>query len=65
MESYQKTIVDLENKHRNNNFQVTKDLDSVKQEHTRLEDSHQQLQRTLENKEEEVTRLKRELENLP
>jgi len=64
VESYQKTIVDLENKYRNTNFQTTKDLEISKQEVSRLQDQHFSTQRQLELKEEEVSKLKKDIENL-
>jgi len=64
IESYQKTIVELESKHRNANYQTNKDLDMLKQEHTRLNDQFLSNQRSLDSKEEDVSRLKKDIENL-
>jgi len=64
IESYQKTIVDLENKYRTTNFQTTKDLESTKQEFSHMQDQLIQTQRNLEIKEEEVNKLKKDIDNL-
>jgi len=64
IESYQKTIVDLENKYRNTNFQTTKDLEATKQEYNQLQDQLLQTQRNLEVKEDEVNKLKKDIDNL-
>lgn len=64
IESYQKTILDLENKNRNANFQMLKDLDALKQENERLTELHSQSQRTLDAKESEVKNLRREVDSL-
>jgi len=64
IESYQKTIVDLENKYRNTNFQTTKDLETTKQDYSHLQDTLLQTQRNLEVREDEVNRLKKEIENI-
>jgi chromosome segregation ATPase len=64
IESYQKTIVDLENKYRTTNFQTTKDYEMAKQELVRFQDQQHQVDRTLQIKEEEISKLKKDIENL-
>ncbi len=64
IESYQKTILDLENKNRTANFQMLKDLDALKQENERLAELYSQAQRTLDAKESEIKNLRRECDNL-
>ena len=64
IESYQKTIVDLENKYRTTNFQTTKDYEMTKQELVRFQDQQYQTQRNLQAKEEEISKLKKDIENL-
>jgi len=64
IESYQKTILDLENKNRNANFQMLKDLEALKQENERLAELYSQSQRMMDTKESEIKNLRRECDNL-
>lgn len=64
IESYQKNIIDLENKNRNANFEMLKEVDSLKQENTRYNDLYQQAQKSQDTKDAEIKNLRREIDNL-
>ena len=64
LEKYQRTIVDLENKNRNLNFQTLKDMDTLRGDNQKINETNLNLQRTVDLKEEEVRNIKHEVQRL-